>query len=148
MDVRAAVPRDEERLLEAWEWLFEPPGSRPASWDPRRAAAALRDAIESRESLVLVAEAEDGTLVGFCTAYYGPHTVRFGMRTWVEELAVHPDQRSRGVGARLLDAAKSWARGRGAAHLKLDSATARADAHRFYEREAPSSRSLSFTWEL
>ena len=30
----------------------------------------------------------------------------------------------------------------------LDSGEARADAHRFYERERPSWRSVSFAWEL
>jgi hypothetical protein len=36
----------------------------------------------------------------------------------------------------------------GASRLALDSAEARRDAHRFYERESPSYRSLSFGWEL
>jgi len=147
VEIRAAEPGEEDSLLKAWAWLFEPPGRRPGSWEPKRAAAALREAIESRDALVLVAEA-GGTLVGFCTVYYGPHTVRFGMRSWLEELAVHPEHRSKGVGAELLEAAKGWARERGAAHLKLDSATERKDAHRFYERERPSHRSLSYTWEL
>ena len=147
LTIRTADPGEEEALLGAWEWLFEPPGRRPGSWEPRRASAALRAAVESDDAVVIVAEAE-GRLVGFCTAYYGPHTVRFGMRAWVEELAVHPEHRSQGVGARLLDAAKAWARERGASHLKLDSSVAREDAHRFYERERPSYRSYSYTWEL
>ena len=37
----------------------------------------------------------------------------------------------------LLDAAKAWARDRGAAWLELESGSARVDAHRFYERERP-----------
>jgi GNAT superfamily N-acetyltransferase len=147
VEIRRAEPGEEESLLVAWEWLFEPQGRRPASWEPRRATAALAQAIGSPDALVLVAEADE-QVVGFCTAYYGPHTVRFGMRVWLEELAVHPHHRSKGVGAALLDAAKDWARERGAAHLKLDSFTARTDAHRFYERERPSYDSLSYTWEL
>ena len=69
-----------------------------------------------------------------CTAYYTIHAIRFGPRAWVEELAVDPELRSRGIGSRLLAAAKDWARERGASHLKLDSALARTEAHRFYER--------------
>jgi GNAT superfamily N-acetyltransferase len=148
VEIRAAEPGEEASLLPAWEWLFEPPGQRPASWDAKRAALALREAIESRDSVVLLAEGEDGTLVGFCTAYFTIHAVRFGSRAWVEELAVHPEHRSRGIGARLLEAARAWARERGASHLKLDSSTARDAAHRFYEREQPSGRSLSYVWEL
>jgi len=48
----------------------------------------------------------------------------------------------------VLDAAKDWARARGATHLELDSAESRAAAHRFYERELPSWRSICFGWEL
>ena len=76
------------------------------------------------------------------------HSVRFGYRAWIEDLAVAPDRRSAGIGKALLDAARAWARGRGATHLELDSAEARADAHRFYEREGAQYRSISFGWEL
>lgn len=131
-----------------YEWLFAPPGSKPAAWDPKRAAVALRQAIESHDACVLLAESEGGELIGFITGYQDLHSVRYGYRAWVEDLAVHPGQRSRGVGKALLDAAKDWARERGATHLELDSAEARADAHRFYEREGAAYRSYSFGWEL
>jgi GNAT superfamily N-acetyltransferase len=147
-EVRAARLGEEERLIPLYEWLFAPPGSRPGAWDERRAAVALRQAIESHDSVVLVAEAEGGALVGICTGYQDLHSVRFGYRAWVEDLAVHPERRSEGIGKRLLDAAKAWARERGATHLELDSAETRADAHRFYEREGPSWRSICFAWEL
>jgi GNAT superfamily N-acetyltransferase len=96
---------------------------------------------------VLVAAA-DGRLVGFCTAYQDLHSVRFGYRAWVEDLAVDPERRSQGIGKALLDAAKDWARERGATHLELDSALARTDAHRFYEREGAEYKSFSFGWTL
>ena len=37
---------------------------------------------------------------------------------------------------------------RGATHLELDSALARTDAHRFYEREGSEYKSFSFGWTL
>jgi GNAT superfamily N-acetyltransferase len=147
IEIRAARPGEEQALVPLYEWLFAPPGSRPRQWDPRRAAVALRQAIDSHDAVVLVADAA-GELVGICTGYQDLHSVRFGYRAWVEDLAVHPGHRSSGVGKRLLDAAKAWARERGATHLELDSAEARADAHRFYEREGPSWRSVCFGWEL
>jgi GNAT superfamily N-acetyltransferase len=146
--IRAAEPGEEERIVPLYEWLFAAPGSVPSAWDERRAAVALRQAIESHDAAVIVAEEEGGELVGVCTAYQDLHSVRFGYRAWVEDLAVHPERRSRGIGKALLDAAKAWARERGATHLELDSAEARADAHRFYEREHPSWRSICFAWEL
>jgi GNAT superfamily N-acetyltransferase len=96
---------------------------------------------------MLVAEA-DGEAVGVCSVYLDIESVRFGRRTWVEDLAVHPAHRSARHGKAVLDAAKAWARRRGATHLELDSGEARAEAHRFYERERPSWRSISFGWEL
>jgi GNAT superfamily N-acetyltransferase len=74
--------------------------------------------------------------------------VRFGYRAWLEDLAVSPDRRSEGIGKALLDAAKAWAKERGATHLELDSGDARHDAHRFYERESPAWTSRQFAWEL
>ena len=146
-NVREALPAEVERVLGMYEWLFAPPGSVPPRWDAERARAAIASAIEDPSAAVLVAE-HRGELLGLCTAYLDMNSVRFGPRCWVEDLAVSPDHRSQRVGKDLLDAAKDWARQRGATHLELDSAEARADAHRFYERERPSWRSVSFAWEL
>jgi len=148
VEIRTARTEEIDQLVAAYEWLFAPPGSHPPQWDERRAAVALRDAIASHDAVVLVAEDEGEELVGICTAYQDMHSVRFGYRAWVEDLAVDPAQRSRGTGKALLDAAKAWAKERGATHLELDSGEARADAHRFYEREGPSWKSTCFGWEL
>ena len=145
--VREAVAGEVERVLGMYEWLFAPPGSLPPSWDPERARDAIGAAIADEEAAVLVAE-HRGDLLGLCTAYLDMNSVRYGPRCWVEDLAVSPERRSQGVGKDLLDAAKDWARDRGATHLELDSSDARADAHRFYEREDPSWRSVCFAWEL
>ena len=111
-----------------YEWLFAPPGLDAArSWDPkRRATVALRQAIDSHDCGGARRRGRTGDLVGFCTAYQDLHSVRFGYRVWVEDLAVHPERRSEGIGKALLDAAKAWARERGATHLELDSAETRA----------------------
>ena len=145
--VREARPEDVEELVSAYEWLFAPPGSRPPGWDPGRAADALRHALESDAAVVLIAVL-DGELVGLCTAYDDLESVRFGRRVWVEDLAVHPDRRSEGIGKQLLDEAKRWAGNRGATHLELDSADSRPNAHRFYEREQPDTRSRCYGWTL
>jgi GNAT superfamily N-acetyltransferase len=148
IEIRAVREDEVEQLIPLYEWLFAPPGSVPSQWDPKRAAVALRQAIDSRDACVLVAESGDGELVGICTAYLDLHSVRFGYRVWVEDLAVDPERRSQGIGGRLLGAAKDWARERGATHLELDSAESRAEAHRFYQGQRPSWRSVSYAWEL
>jgi GNAT superfamily N-acetyltransferase len=147
IEVRPALAGEVERVLGMYEWLFEPPGYLPPHWDPERARDAIATAITDPESEVLVAE-HRSELLGFCTAYLELNSVRYGPRCWVEDLAVSPEHRSEGVGKALLDAAKSWARERGATHLELDSGDARGEAHRFYEREGPSWTSRCFAWEL
>ena len=145
--IRPAVSAEVERVLGMYEWLFAEPGSLPPAWDPERARQAIAEAIESAESTLLVAE-HRGDLLGFCSAYIELNSVRYGIRCWVEDLAVSPEHRSQGVGKGLLDAAKSWARERGATHLELDSGEKRDDAHRFYEREQPAWRGYQYTWLL
>ncbi len=146
-EVRAARPGEEERLLAGYQWLFAPPGHQPPQWEPKRAIVALRSAIDENDAVFLIAEDGD-RLVGICSVYFDMHSVRYGHRAWVEDLAVDPKRRSEGIGKALLDAAKGWARERGATHLELDSAETRHDAHRFYERERPSWTSRQFSWEL
>jgi GNAT superfamily N-acetyltransferase len=145
--IREAKPGEEEQLLALYEWLFAPPGSRPSQWNRDRARASVREAISSPRSAILVAT-DGGLLIAFCTAYLELNSVRFGQRCWVEDFAVDPQRRSQGVGAALLNAAKDWARNAGATHLELDSGLARADAHRFYEREGGTRQSYTFGWEL
>ncbi len=145
--IRPARADEAFGLVSTYDWLFAPPGAQPAAWDPARAAASLAAAVASEDAEVLVADV-DGVVVGVCTVYLDIDSVRFGLRAWVEDLAVHPDHRSAGHGKALLDAAKEWGRAHGATHLELDSAETRADAHRFYEREHPSWRSISFGWEI
>ncbi|MGZ8611796.1 MAG: GNAT family N-acetyltransferase [Actinomycetota bacterium] len=147
VEIRAARPGEEGALVPTYEWLFAPPGAEPAGWDPADAASALAEAIAAPDSEVFVADA-GSELVGICTVYLDLRSVRFGRRAWVEDLAIHPARRSEGLGKRLLDAAKDWARARGATHLELDSGPTRHDAHRFYERERPDSRTNCYGWEL
>ena len=145
--IRPAREDEVAAVLPLYEALFEPPGSRPETWDDAHAARALAAAISSEDSTVLVAERED-RLIGVCTAYLDLDSVRFGRRCWVEDLAVDRESRSQGVGAALLDEARRWAKRSGATHLELDTAEPRAGARRFYERERPSWRSVSYAWKL
>ena len=130
-----------------YEWLFDPPGTRPPHWNDAVAVARLQEAGANERSAVLVAEA-DSQIVGICTVYLDIMSVRFGQRCWIEDLAVHPDWRSRGVGASLMDTAEQWARERAASHLELDSGDARMRAHQFYERRQPTWTSRCFGWML
>jgi GNAT superfamily N-acetyltransferase len=144
--IRAAEPGDVARIIELYEWLFEPPGERPAGWGAASTHAALARAISARTSCVLVAE-RAGEPVGLATAYLDIESVRFGRRCWVEDLVVDPRFRSQGIGGSLLDAVADWARDR-ATHLELTTALGRTDAQRFYERRNPAEKAYTYLWPL
>jgi GNAT superfamily N-acetyltransferase len=147
--IRAADPGEEAVLLPLYQWLFDPPGSVPPGWDPDEAQKRLAATIAGEDSVLLLAEeAGRERPTGFATAYLDLLSVRFGRRCWVEDLAVDPERRSRGIGVSLLDAARSWGRERGATHLELDSGRARTEAHRFYERQSPSWSGIQYAWLL
>lgn len=147
LEIRHATPVDADAVLVAYEWLFAPPGRKPPDYSPAAARERLIGAIESDEAAVIIAQ-DDNAIVGLAAVYLTYRSVRFGQRAWVEDLAVDPERRSRGIGARLLTATREWAAERGADILGLESAEARTDAHRFYEREQPRWRSRSFGWPL
>ena len=124
--------------LPAYEWLFAPPGSVPPAGGTRRRPRSGCARWPSPTGRSCSSPTRATTVAGLCCVFLDIASVRFGQRAWVEDLAVDPERRSEGIGKALLDAAKDWARERGASHLELDSGLDRADAHRFYEREGPS----------
>jgi len=146
--IRAAREAEIDAVLAMYEWLFEPPGYTPRWWDQKRARSTLAEAIAADTSAVLVAEAGAGELVGVVSAYLDLNSIRFGLRCWIEDLAVDPTRRSTGIGRALLEAAKAWAKKHGATHLELDTGLAREAAQRFYDRQAPIAKGYSYSWAI
>ncbi len=142
--LRAAVASDRDAVLDLLEQLFDPPGRRPPDYDRTRGAAGFEWAVTTPEADVLLA-IDGGTLAGLCTVYLDFPSLRFGWRCWVEDLVVHRDRRSGGVGRLLLETAVDWGRQRGATHLELDSAPTRHDAHRFYRNAGMQQDSSAFS---
>ena len=102
--------------------------------------------VETRARLgdVIVADL-DGEVVGFCQVLVLPHFQHTG--GWcceLESVHVREDQRGRGVGAMLLDAAEAIARSRGCYRMQLTSRHVREDAHRFYRRQGYEATSQGF----
>lgn len=147
--IREAKTADARLIVDAYQWLFEPPGSVPPSWDEDAALQAVTETIESGTSVIFVAIASaDSKLAGICSAYLDLRSVRYGPRCWVEDLAVAPAMRSKGIGGDLLDQAEAWAEERGATHLELDTGEQRADSRRFYEARDPDQRTVAYGWRL
>ena len=134
IDVRPATLADEAAFLDLLEQLFDAPGAPPPGYTRERGSNGFRWAIEGQHSDVLLA-LDGRSLVGLASVYRDIESIRFGRRTWLQDLVVDRAARSGGVGKALLAAAADWARERGCTHLALSSGGGRTDAHRFYERE-------------
>jgi GNAT superfamily N-acetyltransferase len=88
--------------------------------------------IQGQGDAVLVAERDDGELVGLV----GLHLVRVLHYNrplgYITSLVTDPRVRRQGVGKLLLKGAEEWARAKGCYRLSLTSAEHRTDAHAFY----------------
>jgi GNAT superfamily N-acetyltransferase len=135
LTVRPAAAEDAEQMVPLLEELGYPN-------DPHvvreRLAKVPRD-----DSQVLVAEDEDGRLIGLATmqvkwALHRPADARLG------SLVVASRVRGRGVGRLLLDAVERWAADHGCTRVELTSGSQRTDAHAFYEHCGYHSESRRF----
>ena len=145
MIIRPAVLEDEGALLRLIEELFEPPGAIAPGYTVERGRAGFHSAVENNYADVLLA-CEGDNVVGLASVYADILSIRYGPRCWLQDLIVASNQRSRGVGKLLLDAAQEWARDRGCTHLELASGGGRQDAHRFYLREGMAQSYNFFRW--
>ncbi|WP_433314858.1 GNAT family N-acetyltransferase [Micromonospora sp. CA-269861] len=136
----------EAQFVMGLEWLFAPPGSRPVDWDRDRAVERTAQLLAHEDVALFEARSDEDQLVGVASVYVDILSVRFSRRASIEDLAVHPDWRSRGVGSRLLAAARAWAHEQGADYVFLESGLARTEAHRFYLREGATHAAAAFRW--
>ena len=134
IDIRPAALADEAAFLDLLEQLFDAPGASPPGYTRERGSNGFRWAVEGEHSDVLLA-LDGRSLVGLASVYRDIESIRYGRRTWLQDLVVDRAARSGGVGKALLAAAADWARERACTHLVLSSGWGRKDAHRFYERE-------------
>ena len=88
--------------------------------------------IEALGDICLVAEAEDGKVVGLAGLHLVHSLHHDKPMSYITAFVVDDSVRRQGVGRKLLDAATEWARARGCYRLSLTSAEHRADAHAFY----------------
>ena len=92
----------------------------------RRLAPSARDS-------VFVAEADDGSVIGWVHVSAN-HLLETGTRAEINGLVVDEAQRSLGAGKRLLDEAERWAQAQGCESVNLRSNVVRERAHGFYLR--------------
>jgi ribosomal protein S18 acetylase RimI-like enzyme len=135
--VEPADPAVADAVADLWVALAREQRPRGSHLRPDANRGAIRESLArhaAEDGLTVAREGDD--LVGFVRfgIEHGPLT-QDRTRGVVRDLYVVPARRDDGVGARLLDAAETALRDRGAGVVALEALAANADAIRFYERQ-------------
>ena len=146
LTIRPATPEDEPAALALIEELLEAPGVPAPGFTTERGRAGFKYAVHDSDADVLLA-LEGDHAIGLASVYADILSIRYGPRCWLQDLVVTASHRSRGIGARLIEAASEWACERGCTHLELSSGAGRADAHRFYAAQGMS-QSYNFSKQV
>ena len=122
--IRKARPHDEARIL-----TLLPLVPANANLNAEQVQAARLRFQESSAFDVLVAEADD-QVVGFLVLSFV--SALTGLRAWIDDLAVEPDHRRKGIGRALVEAAIQRASRRRATHMFIDTNRGDLEATGFY----------------
>jgi ribosomal protein S18 acetylase RimI-like enzyme len=145
--IRRAISEDAARvapLFDKYRQFYGQP-SKPAV-----AETFLVERLDQEQSIVFVAESEDGTILGFSQLYPGFSSVRVAPTFVLNDLFVEEQARGRGVARRLLEAAEDFARSSGVLSLSLSTAQDNHPAQQLYREMGwqQDSRFLTFTRSL
>jgi GNAT superfamily N-acetyltransferase len=124
--IRAPEARDYPRMAELSNQL----GYKSSSEDIARRCEEMR---ESAENAVFVAETADGEVAGWIGILVY-RCLEVEARGEISGLVVDEQQRSLGIGARLLERAEEWAREKGCSAMGVRCNVIRDRAHQFYIR--------------
>jgi ribosomal protein S18 acetylase RimI-like enzyme len=103
-----------------------------SSSSPPPGPAELADIVASPSSILLVARAADGPIVGSLTL--AVFRVPTGLRAWIEDVVVDETARGAGAGEALVGSAVMRAKALGAKSVDLTSRPSREAANRLYQR--------------
>jgi GNAT superfamily N-acetyltransferase len=104
-------------IIQAVGW-FEPFGQVTREDARRIVEERLVRCLHDECHTVLVAERARAGVVGYLSVHWYPHLAR-GDDGYISELFLHPDERGRGIGGRLLRAIEQYARERHCVRLLL-----------------------------
>ncbi|WP_346795911.1 GNAT family N-acetyltransferase [Halomonas sp. Bachu 37] len=114
-------------LLDGYRQFYQQPS------DVQAARDFLRQRFGQADSRILVSVNTEGTLTGFVQLYPGVSTVGLNSRWTLNDLFVSPDNREKGAGRALMEAATQLAREHGVARLVLMTQVDNECAQRLYE---------------
>jgi ribosomal protein S18 acetylase RimI-like enzyme len=132
MSIRQAMPEDLDLLaplFDAYRQFYRQPQDLPL------ARAFLEARLGAGDSVIYLAEEDDGTVPGFVQLYplfssTGPRPGRIWL---LNDLYVVPSARGRGVGRRLMDRARRHAEETGAQSIELATARSNTRAQSLYQ---------------
>lgn len=99
-------------------------------------------------SLVLVAQARDGTRLGFLYVIPGTDFFTNEPQGYIADVAVSAEAEGRGIGRKLMEQAEVWAREQGFRLLALDVFALNSHARAFYQRLGYVEETLKLVKEL
>ncbi len=126
MKIRSALPSDAPVIADLATQLGYPSF-------PEETEVRLGGVLSRPDSTVLVAEDEDGTVIGYGHVF-AAHRVDADPFAEIGALVVDQNRRSQGTGAALVAAMEAWAAAQGYRELRVRSNVIRDRAHAFYER--------------
>jgi GNAT superfamily N-acetyltransferase len=126
LQIRRAKRADAARIAELSGELGYPSTT-------REMALRLKRLLPEKASAVFVAEAGNGSVIGWITVSVN-HLLEVGTRAEINGMVVADGQRSLGAGWRLLEEAERWAKRQKCKSMSVRSNVIRERAHGFYER--------------
>jgi GNAT superfamily N-acetyltransferase len=132
MDISPATLSDIPQLCELLELLF----SEETEFHPNRAAqsAGLRQIMESPDRGQILVLRNGTSVVGMVNLLFTISTALGGRVAILEDMVIHPAQRGKGDGSRLLQAAINFARSTECHRITLLTDRTNEAAQRFYRR--------------
>ena len=130
MEVRPAGLSDLDAIVPLFDAYRQFYGRAP---DAQGARGVLRERLEHRQSVILLARSEHGDAIGFTQLYPSFSSTAMARIFVLNDLFVVPDARRHRVGWQLLEAARDHARAVGAVRLTLSTAIDNFGAQALYQ---------------
>jgi ribosomal protein S18 acetylase RimI-like enzyme len=127
--IRADISKLEElaSLFDRYRQFYE------QAPDPDGCRKFLAERLRNNESVIFAAQLDNGVMAGFTQLYRSFCSVEMNELIYLYDLYVTPDERRRGVGRALMEAARKYASERGAGRLQLETARTNLPGQALYE---------------
>jgi GNAT superfamily N-acetyltransferase len=149
IEVRPAAPSDMTGLVDSLAALFaEDAGTRDPTIDvdyPHHFGVQGFNELADDPSRLLLIAAVNGQIVGHLTGRFdGPSPIVLVGVATLASMYVRPVHRGTGIGARLVETFRAWARDKGAGRMTVTAYTTNEGATRFYQRQGFAPKSTVF----